>query len=310
MDFTTPQYPISFVARRTGLSTHVIRVWERRYKAVTPQRTESQRRLYSEHDVDRLRLLASLTRAGHAISQVAVTPTEVLREQVRGLGQPPAGAEARARGSEPPQEELQRLLKTCQECTFALNREGLEACLQEARLVLPPLVLLEDLLAPFMVWVGEQWHQGQLRVGHEHFASATVRSFLSRLRSALPAQSQDRILIVATPAGEQHEIGALFVSTVAAMEGWKDLYLGPNLPAADLAQAAAQVGANVIAVSVSAPAGLSLVDELMDLRRLTGSATTILVGGAGVKRLVHRLEEQHLRYVPTLRALQEILREH
>ena len=52
---------------RTGLSPHVIRVWEQRYKAVVPARTETNRRVYSEEQVERLRLLGMATRAGHSI---------------------------------------------------------------------------------------------------------------------------------------------------------------------------------------------------------------------------------------------------
>ena len=52
------RYPMKFVTQRTGLSPHVLRVWERRYGAVQPDRTESNRRQYGEDDVARLGLLA------------------------------------------------------------------------------------------------------------------------------------------------------------------------------------------------------------------------------------------------------------
>ena len=51
------RHPMKIVTQRTGLSAHVVRVWERRYGAVTPDRTGSNRRLYSEEEIDRLKAL-------------------------------------------------------------------------------------------------------------------------------------------------------------------------------------------------------------------------------------------------------------
>ena len=64
-------YTIKYVSQRTGLTPHVIRAWERRYKAVVPRRSSKNRRLYSVDDVSRLQLLKKLTEAGYSISQVA-----------------------------------------------------------------------------------------------------------------------------------------------------------------------------------------------------------------------------------------------
>ena len=67
------------VERRTGLGASVIRVWERRYGAVKPQRAGNLRRLYTEEEVERLTLLGRLTQAGLAIGQIATLPLENLR---------------------------------------------------------------------------------------------------------------------------------------------------------------------------------------------------------------------------------------
>ena len=64
-------FPIGFVSLHTGLSTHVIRAWERRYHAVSPQRSANGRRLFSQSDIDRLVLLRRSTQNGHSISHIA-----------------------------------------------------------------------------------------------------------------------------------------------------------------------------------------------------------------------------------------------
>lgn len=56
---------IKVVAQRTGLSAHLIRIWEKRYGAVEPERTETNRRLYSDEQIERLSLLRDITQNGH-----------------------------------------------------------------------------------------------------------------------------------------------------------------------------------------------------------------------------------------------------
>ena len=75
----TDWHPIRVVAKRTGLSPHVIRAWEKRYEAVRPTRTPTGRRVYSNEDLERLMLLRQATLLGRSIGQIAKVPTEELR---------------------------------------------------------------------------------------------------------------------------------------------------------------------------------------------------------------------------------------
>src|SRR5580704_1762484 len=77
------EHPIGVAAERTGISPHVLRVWERRYRAIEPTRTDGGRRLYSDDDIERLRLMALATAAGRGISRVAKLPTKELTRLVR-----------------------------------------------------------------------------------------------------------------------------------------------------------------------------------------------------------------------------------
>ena len=65
------KYPIKVVSQMTGISEFVIRAWEKRYDAVIPSRTESNRRLYSEEDIEKLRLLNDAVQKGHNIGGIA-----------------------------------------------------------------------------------------------------------------------------------------------------------------------------------------------------------------------------------------------
>ena len=83
------KYRIGDVCRLTGLSQHVLRVWEKRYQVVTPARSESQRRLYRESDINRLTLLKSLVDRGQAIGSIADLDTAELQSRLQQSGATP-----------------------------------------------------------------------------------------------------------------------------------------------------------------------------------------------------------------------------
>src|SRR5512145_2979484 len=79
----THRHPMRVVTRRTGLSAEILRVWERRYRVVTPARTQTGRRLYSDAEIERLHLLHRATLGGRSIGLVAALPTPALAKLVR-----------------------------------------------------------------------------------------------------------------------------------------------------------------------------------------------------------------------------------
>jgi DNA-binding transcriptional MerR regulator len=91
-----PLYGIGAVSRLTGLTDHTIRVWERRYSAITAARAPNGRRQYTETDVQKLALLKRLTENGIAISGVAGDTVDELRRRVASLRELAAEAEPRA----------------------------------------------------------------------------------------------------------------------------------------------------------------------------------------------------------------------
>lgn len=78
-------FEISAVSRLTGISSHVLRVWERRYTAVEPKRSETKRRMYSSEDIQRLALLKTLVDNGHAIGSIAKLSTKQLESRVASV---------------------------------------------------------------------------------------------------------------------------------------------------------------------------------------------------------------------------------
>lgn len=81
----TERFGIGAVVARTGLTAQGIRMWEKRYDAVVPLRSETNRRLYSREDMARLVLMKQLTDAGHGIGRIANLGLEQLEARLAEL---------------------------------------------------------------------------------------------------------------------------------------------------------------------------------------------------------------------------------
>ncbi len=129
--------------------------------------------------------------------------------------------------------------------------------------------------------VGARWRSGTMRLCHEHLATAVVRSFLGGMISiGHMAAGSGPVVIVTTPAGQRHELGALMVAVTAASRGWDPLYLGANMPSEEIAFAAGARTAQAVALSICYPADdPALLQQLRKLRQQLVSGIPILVGG-------------------------------
>lgn len=302
------QHPIGYVSRRTGLSTHVIRVWERRYDAITPKRSDTARRLYSEADIDRLKLLRALSKEGHSIGQVAQRTTPELKRLIRDLSEPVQAPEVTPKIGSAVADNLTTIMGDCQSSIVEMDATALSEALMQGRVALPEISVLDLLVGPLMTWVGEQWHDGTIRVGHEHLASVVVKNFLVRMRESYSTSSEAPAIVVATPTEELHEVGALLAATLAAIEGWNEVYFGPNLPAVDLANAVIRKEASALALSIAAPGDNPRVrSELSDLRQMLPDEIAIIVGGAGANHHRKFLEENRMHWAGSLREFRTLL---
>lgn len=266
---------MKFVVQRTGLSPHVLRVWERRYGAVRPDRSDSNRRLYAEEEVQRLELLAKLTQAGHSIRQIANLPADELASMAASLPAPAAPA-ADPASTEPKVDLLD------QAWTHVANLEAgkLQILLDEATVSLGSTGVLEQLIVPLVSRVGDGWESGEISAAEEHAASAVIKDVLFQGSRPFAASAGAPCLVVATPAGQLHELGAAMITSAARRLGWNVTYLGPSLPAEDITRAAVRNDATAVALSVVYPGDdPQLPDELRRLRRLLPDGMPVLIGG-------------------------------
>jgi len=300
-------YSIKIAAQRSGLTAHVIRIWEKRYEAVTPQRTASGRRLYSPAQIERLKSLSCLTQAGHSIGHIANLSDEQLQDmasetptEVPQLIPPPEQSVN--------ERTAQAIVERCMGAVTSLDPQALDIELRRAALQFDHAKLITHIIEPFMSMIGQQWREGNLRIASEHLASVVLRSFIDSIRTTLQVPDDAPNLLVTTPLGQMHELGALFVSALAATEGWQTTYLGCNISAADIAVAAQRQGARAIALSIVYSIDKeTLRDELSQLRQHLGRGAVIIAGGAGASQCRDILEHVDAIYVDQLNELRPTL---
>ncbi len=282
-----PKYSIKIVARRTGLSSHAIRIWEKRYAAVSPERTSTNRRLYSDADIERLLLLHQATLAGHAIGQVARLSTGNLKKLLGAEGAAAARPQ-KAASLDNDESPTPALFDACLTTVKNLDPEALKSALANAEIVLSKPMLIEKLIVPLMHTIGDLWRDGVLRVNHEHMASAVVRSFLGNIRVAYETSPTAPGIVITTPVGQLHELGALMAAATASSEGWRVTYLGPNLPAEEIVAAVRQNKAKAIGLSIIYPGDdARMSDEMQKLRRGVSDDVVIMVGGRAALSYQH-----------------------
>ena len=300
-------YAIRYVSQRTGLTSHVIRAWEKRYEAVVPQRSPKNRRLYSEDDVQRLQLLKKMTAAGHNISQVAQLDSKELLELAQRGGT--VISRSRVSQASPPQTlAASEHCKACLSAVLNLDPEALERFFDQAAVELTRPTLLKEVIVPLFEEIGNMWRKGSLKIVNEHMATSVTRTFLLNLLRAIEISDAAPKIVIATTVGQWHDVGALTVALTVAEDGWRPIYYGPNLPAEEIALGVKQSCARALAVSITHLLNQHpLIDELRKLRRYVGKDLVLFIGGRAAGEYIQILEELNARYISDIDQFSEEL---
>ena len=279
-------HPIAVVAERTGLSQDVLRVWERRYGAVDPIRGPGGQRFYSDSDVLRLGLLNAAIRAGRSIGQVARLSTE----EIAALVEEDMAARDRRALPISTVPDAAGIVESAFALARSLDAPALAESLRRAVAVMGVSPFIETVVGPLLRRVGDEWHAGRLSMAPEHLVSSILHDIIVSAMRAFPQRAGAPRVLIATPAGDRHAIGAAIAGAAAAVEGWNVLYLGPDLPAQEIADAAIAADVRVVALSVVyMDDSTRVLGELRALRTRLPATVSIIAGGAGARSIAAQL---------------------
>ena len=285
------------VAKLTGLSKDVIRVWERRYGLVKPSRSANRYREYSDPEVALLRFVKAQMEQGSTIGALAAEGRDSLVARMQ-VATPVAAEE---------QQPHDRLLDELIGSLDPLDKAGFERRLNGAVAVIPFEEALQRILLPLQRRVGELWHQGQLNIAVEHYVTKLIQQKMFSVMSQLPVNEFGPRVVIGCPERESHEIGAQAVAYIAATRGCHVYYLGPNLPSSDLRAFCDRVKPDLVLLSITEIKSDAEARHQLKELEVVSAYWPVAVGGQGARAIGDLLRDTKIDLLDDLTALQSRL---
>ncbi len=209
-------YSIKDLEYFSGIKAHTIRIWEKRYGLLAPERTDTNIRSYSDDDVRRILNVAMLVKNGYKISNVASYDEDKLQSEVLRIN----------RNFNDPEKNIDQLLFQ----TVNLNTIGFELLLDKIIAESGFSKTIQNVVFPFFERIGILWQAGSIFTAHEHFVSNLIRNRLIRETGKFDIEESAKTVLLFLREGELHELGLLYLNFLAAQTGLRCVYLGQSLP--------------------------------------------------------------------------------
>jgi DNA-binding transcriptional MerR regulator len=279
VDDSTALLRIGELGRRHGVSPDVLRVWERRYGLLRPERSDGGFRLYTPADEERVRAMRRHLAQGFSAS---VAARMALREPSAPAEDERGGTLAGARS------ELAEALESFQDV--------------EAQSVLDRLLatfsveaVLRDVVLPYLHGLGDRWESGEVSIAQEHFASIVLRGRLLGLARGFDVGMGPRALL-ACPSDEQHDLGLLCFGIGLRGHGWRITYLGADTPVAVVGDIAARLTPDLVVICAEQEEPMRAV--VREIAEVAAAHPVALAGRGASAEIAHRAGARLLQDAP------------
>ncbi len=270
-------WPMGAVTRRTGISEHTLRAWERRFGFPKPVRLPSGHRRYTSDQVHQLLMINLALEHGMRAGDVVPLAPEPLEALLRETGALDAAATP-----DPMPQWLEAILAEIKR----FEASSVAGMLQRDAGLLGLPRFLRERVVPLLNALGERWAKGELDIRHEHFAAQILEDSLRRLRAPMEGSAHGAPLLLTTLPGETHALGLQVVALATTLSGRAVHLLGAQTPLEEIALAARSLRAAVVGLSVTpATATPATVEEIGRLRDALPGEVRLWVGGAGAEML-------------------------
>ena len=210
------EYKIKDLENLTGIKSHTIRIWEKRYRILSPDRTDTKIRTYSDSELTHLLTVSMLNRNGIKISKIAKLSQEDMNKLLWDI-----------KVNKEPEYSMDKLLLSLVSLDEELFKETLANLLESEGLE----KTFTDHLIPFLDRIGIMWLIGSVNPAQEHFMSNLIRQkIISEIdKQEIPASTEKSVLMY-LPEHEWHEMSLLFYHFLLRSKGIPTFYLGQSLP--------------------------------------------------------------------------------
>ena len=270
------KYSIKELEKLSGIKAHTIRIWEKRYQIVIPQRTHTNIRYYSDDDLKKIINISLLNNNGVKISKIADLTAAGLVKKVNELSETKNDTDI----------HIDQLIVAM----IDLEEENFEKILAGLIRRYNFEKTITDIVYPFLEKIGILWQTGNITPAQEHFISNLIRQKIIVAIDSLPLSSKasTRALLF-LPEEELHELGLLFYYYVVKKAGFRTYYLGQMVPYKDLMSICQSHHPSILVTAItSSPAGQTVQGFLNKLCS-ERSDCTILASGLILRKIALKI---------------------
>lgn len=215
------KFTIKDLENLSGIKAHTIRIWEQRYSFLKPQRTSTNIRYYSNHELKMLLNISLLNKYGYKISHINRMSNDELREKTLTL----TGAEA----------QQERIINELIQHMIDVELDGFEKVLDQHIQTKGVEKTITYIIFPFLERIGILWLTDHINPAQEHLITNIIRQkLIVGIDGAITPLSLKTKMLLFLPENEHHEIGLLFLQYLLKTRGVKVIYLGASVPVKDL----------------------------------------------------------------------------
>lgn len=202
----------------SGVKAHTIRIWEKRYNLLQPNRTDTNIRYYSASSLQKLLNVALLNKHKHKISKIAQMSDEQIVLNARELAFKFAANDEAVNAFKMAMFQFDKVLFN-NTYNKLLHRKTFRE-------------IFKEIFVPFLHHVGLLWQTKTLLPAHEHFISNLIiqKIQLNTEKLEYAATNTDYIYVFFLPENEIHEIGLMYLNYEMVLRGAQTVYLGESLP--------------------------------------------------------------------------------
>lgn len=272
-------YNIKAAAKLLDMPKVTIRSWETRYNAITPARTESGHRLYSDQNLEDLKWLKiQVQERGLKISEAVKQLHASKRKPTEKAVMPAPSTE-----DEPFSKPIQELYLAASE----MDTERFNYLLDLNFSLFHHRTVFFSIITPLMIRIGEEWENGELTVAHEHMISHIVQQRFAHFFRIFPTAPELPKVMALCPSGEHHQLGLLLFTLFLRENGFPVLYFGQDTPLDGLPEAARLQQTEIVCMSILEPKMLTTVEHYIEQLSKENPRLRFLIGGQGVKEKQH-----------------------
>lgn len=266
------KYSIKELEQLSGIKAHTIRIWEKRHNIISPQRTDTNIRFYSDDDLKKIINVSLLNSNGYKISKIADMSGEEIAQKVLELSDTKNDYSI----------HINQLVLSM----VHLDEEKFETTLSGFFLRYNFEQTMTEIVYPFLEKTGVLWQTHNITPAQEHFISNLIRQKVIVGIDGLPLQSDGgRTALLFLPEHELHEIGLLFCHYMLRKHGFRTIYLGQAVPHTDLQKVYAEYRPDILVTSLTTAIPRISVQSYLALLTRDFPCREILVSGMQIQPL-------------------------